>query len=130
MNNKAYFMPKTGQRSTLGRVENHRISKNYEERKSSRSVRSHRSNSSIISTASSNSPGGKRIKMEAGLHIVGQQVSKRRGGRNERTPFSRKHKNGLRNYTKANVSLEHRVGKLDKKQVLANLNRQYRNKFL
>jgi hypothetical protein len=131
MGNKAYFMPKTGQRSTLGRAENHRISKNYEERKSSRSVRSHRSNSSIISTASSNSPGGKKNKMDSGLHIVGQQVSKRRGGgtRFDRTPLTRKPKNGLRNYQN-NMSLENRVNKLDKKQVLANLNKQYRNKFL
>ena len=125
--NKPYKMPGTGQRGViLNRLD--RRMHSPEERKIDHSTRSN--DESIVSTASSNSPGGKKSK-DSSLQIAGHQLSLRKGGnRFNRSPFSRKPQNNLRNYSKNNYSVDSRVNKFDKKQVLANLNKQYRNKHL
>lgn len=125
---KLSVMPKTGQRGPMIRNENRRL-RSPEERKRSDSVRS---NSSIISTASSNSPGGKKNKFDPNnLQIAGQPLTLRKGGgRFSRSPYVRHQKNNLHNYQNQNNSIDNRVTKESKKQLLANLNRQYRNKHL
>lgn len=126
--NKPYLMPGTGQRGVIANRLDRRLH-SPEERKIDHSNRSN--DESIVSTASSNSPGGKKYKNESGLQIAGQQLSLRKGGnRFNRSPFSRKPQNNLKNYTKNNYSVDSRANKYDKKQVLANLNKQYRNKHL
>jgi hypothetical protein len=129
MGKKGRMVPKTGQRNGVYIRPDHRVHKIAEESKSNRSLRS---NSSIISTASSNSPDGKKMKVDPnGLNIIGQPLSKRKAGnRFNRSPFSRHPQNKLRNYKNANLSIEGRANNMDKKQVLANLNKQYRNKYL
>ena len=129
--NKPYLIPKTGQRRAIQlRNENGRRLRSPEERKIGDSVRSN--DESIISTASSND-GSKNNKFESNkLSVAGQPLTLRKGGggRFDRSPFSRKPRNNLRNYAKQNYSVDNRVNKFNKKAVLANLNKQYRNKHL
>jgi hypothetical protein len=127
--NKPYYMPKTGQRGMINR--NDRRLQSPEERKIDNSVRSN--DQSIVSTASSNSNEEMKYKNDSGLQIAGQQLSLKKGrNRFNRSPVSRKPQNNLRNYANNNFSVDNRdrVNKYDKKQVLANLNKQYRNKHL
>jgi hypothetical protein len=122
-------MPKTGQRGMINR--NDRRLHSPEERKIDNSVRSN--DESIVSTASSNSKEEMKYKNNSGLQIAGQQLSLKKGrNRFNRSPVSRKPQNNLRNYANNNFSVDNkdRVNKYDKKQVLANLNKQYRNKHL
>ena len=128
-NNKPYGIPKTGVRHGIHiRNEIGRRLRSPEERKIVDSVRSN--DESIISTASSND-GGKKGKSDPSLQVAGQPLTLRKGGgRFERTPFSRKPRNNLRNIAQQNFSVDQRINKFKKKELLANLNRQYRNKYL
>ena len=127
---KPYLIPKTGLRNGIQlRNENERRLRSPEERKVGDSARSN--DESIISTAYSND-GSKKIKFDPNnLQIAGLPLTLRKGGgRFDRTPLSRKPRNNLRNYAQQNYSVDHRTNKFNKKAVLANLNRQYRNKQL
>lgn len=128
--NKPRFIPKTGVRHGIHvRNEYGRRLRSPEERKGMESVRSN--DESIISTASSNDGVGKGKGEIGHLSVAGQPLTLRKGGgRFERTPLSRKPRNNLRNIAKQNFSVDQRINKFNKKEVLANLNRQYRNKIL
>jgi len=129
-NNKPYGIPKTGIRNGIHiRNEIGRRLRSPEERKIMESVRSN--DESIISTASSNDGGKKAHGDASNLQVAGQPLTLRKGGgRFERTPFSRKPRNNLRNIAQQNFSVDQRINKFKKKELLANLNRQYRNKYL
>lgn len=144
VNSNPIGLPHTGQRKDYNR--NNQRMYSPEERKRSGSIAS---NGSIISTASSNSPDGKKSKLGPNsLQIAGQPMTLRKAGiRAERTPHARNQRNNLRNYNandehgramaaltllnkKQNMSIDNRISYTDKKRVLENLNRQYRNKYL
>lgn len=145
-NSNPIGLPHTGQRKEYTRNHNNQRMYSPEERKRSGSIAS---SGSIISTASSNSPDGKKSKLDPNsLQIAGQPMTLRKAGvRVERTPHARNNQNNLRNYNandehnravaaltllnkKQNMSIDNRVSYTDKKKVLENLNRQYRNKYL
>ena len=144
LNSNPSGLPNTGQRKDNKKLPQRIYSP--EERKRSGSVAS---SESIMSTASSNSPDGKKSKLDPNsLQIAGQPMTIRKAGvRAERTPAARNNLNNLRNYNgiddhskavaaltllnkKQNMSIDNRVSSTDKKKVLENLNRQYRSKYL
>jgi hypothetical protein len=98
INSKAYGVPKTGQRKNYAIRNPYRRLRSPEERKRSGSIVS---NSSIQSTASSNSPGGLKSKGGVvGLQIAGQPLTLRKENqRMNRSPFARQQQhNNLKNY--------------------------------